>query len=71
MLGAILETGIALALKPNRRLVLITQDRHDALHFDLKVTYVTRYKPWYVGGNRRGGFGRGSALHLRKRHDFI
>jgi hypothetical protein len=43
--GAILETGIALALKPNRRLVLITQDPHDALHFDLKVTYVTRYKP--------------------------
>jgi len=42
--GAILETGIALALKPNRRLVLVTQDRHNALHFDLKVTYVTRYK---------------------------
>jgi len=36
--GVILETGIALALKPNRRLVLITQDRHDDLHFDLKVT---------------------------------
>lgn len=43
--GVILETGIALALKPNRRLVLITQDRHDALHFDLKVTHVTRYSP--------------------------
>src|SRR5262249_39023962 len=41
--GVILETGIALALKPNRRLVLITQDPHDALHFDLKVTHVTRY----------------------------
>jgi hypothetical protein len=43
--GAILEAGIALALKPNRRLVLITQDPHDALHFDLKVTHVSRYKP--------------------------
>lgn len=43
--GAILETGIALALKPNRRLVLITQDPHEALHFDLKVTHVTRYRP--------------------------
>src|SRR5215475_13149477 len=41
--GAILETGIALALKPNRRLVLVTQDSHEALHFDLKVTHVTRY----------------------------
>ena len=24
--------------------MLVTQDRHNALHFDLKVTYVTRYK---------------------------
>jgi hypothetical protein len=43
--GAILETGIALALKSNRRLVLITQDHQDAVHFDLKVTHVSRYKP--------------------------
>jgi hypothetical protein len=43
--GVIFETGIALALKPNRRLVLITQDHYDALHFDLKVTHVTRYSP--------------------------
>jgi hypothetical protein len=43
--GAILETGIALALKPNRRLVLVTQDDHNTLHFDLKVTYVAPYKP--------------------------
>jgi len=43
--GAILETGIALALKSNRRLVLVTQDHQDAVHFDLKVTHVSRYKP--------------------------
>src|SRR5262249_24194107 len=43
--GALLETGIALALKPNSRLVLVTQDPSDVLHFDLKVTHVTSYKP--------------------------
>jgi hypothetical protein len=42
--GAILETGIALALKSNRRLVLVTQDHQDAVHFDLKVTHVSRYE---------------------------
>lgn len=25
--------------------MLITQDRHEALHFDLKITHVTRYTP--------------------------
>jgi hypothetical protein len=43
--GAILETGVALALKPNRRLVLVTQDSHEALHFDVKINHVTRYIP--------------------------
>jgi hypothetical protein len=42
--GTILEIGIALALKSNRRLVLVTQDDQEAVHFDLKVTHVTRYK---------------------------
>lgn len=42
--GVILETGVALGLKPNRRLVLITQDAHKEIHFDLKVTHVTQYK---------------------------
>src|SRR5262249_36515187 len=43
--GAVLETGIALALKSNRRLVLVTQDHQDAVHFDLKVTHVSLYDP--------------------------
>jgi hypothetical protein len=41
--GVVLETGVALGLKPNRRLVLITQDDHQELHFDVSVTHVTRY----------------------------
>src|SRR5262249_16146919 len=31
--GVVLETGVALGLKPNRRLVLVTQDHHRKLHF--------------------------------------
>ncbi len=41
--GVVLETGIALALKPNGRVVLFTQDDTASLHFDLKVTKVNRY----------------------------
>jgi hypothetical protein len=39
----VLETGIALALKPNSRVSLFTQDDATALHFDLKVTNINRY----------------------------
>ncbi len=42
-LGVVLETGIALALKPNGRVLLFTQDDTTSLHFDLKVTNVSRY----------------------------
>jgi len=42
-LGVVLETGIALALKPNSRVSLFTQDDSASLHFDLKVTNVNRY----------------------------
>lgn len=42
--GVVLETGIALALKPNGRVLLYTQDDTTSLHFDLKVTNVNRYK---------------------------
>jgi hypothetical protein len=39
----VLEAGIALALKPNDRVLLFTQDDTALLHFDLKVTNVNRY----------------------------
>jgi hypothetical protein len=42
-MGVVLETGIALALKPNGRVLLFTQDDSASLHFDLKVTNVNRY----------------------------
>lgn len=42
--GVVLETGVALALKPNARVLLFTQDDTASLHFDLKVTNVNRYK---------------------------
>ena len=41
--GVVLETGIALALKPNSRVLLYTQDDTTSLHFDLKVTNINRY----------------------------
>jgi hypothetical protein len=41
--GVVLETGIALALKPNGRVLLFTQDDSASLHFDLKVTNVNGY----------------------------
>lgn len=41
--GVVLESGIALALKPNQRVLLFTQDDSASLHFDLKVTNVNRY----------------------------
>jgi hypothetical protein len=42
-MGVVLETGIALALKPNGRVLLFTQDDSASLHFDLNVTNVNRY----------------------------
>jgi hypothetical protein len=41
--GVLLETGVALGLKPNHRLVLVTQDKHEELHFDVSLTHVTKY----------------------------
>lgn len=41
--GVVLEAGIALALKPNSRVLLFTQDDTASLHFDLKVTNINRY----------------------------
>ena len=41
--GVVLETGIALALKPNRRVLAFTQDNIETLHFDLKVTNIYTY----------------------------
>lgn len=41
--GVVLETGIALALKPNGRVLLFTQDDTASLHFNLKVTNVNPY----------------------------
>lgn len=42
--GAVLEVGIAFGLKPNSRILLFTQDDTAALHFDLKVTNINRYR---------------------------
>jgi hypothetical protein len=42
-MGVVLETGIALALKPNGRVLLFTQDDSASLHFDLRVTNVNHY----------------------------
>ncbi|MCH6256549.1 hypothetical protein MLD52_08315 [Puniceicoccaceae bacterium K14] len=41
--GVVLEAGIAIALKPNKRVLLFTQDDTSSLHFDLKVTNINRY----------------------------
>lgn len=41
--GVLIEVGLALALKPNSRVLLFSQDGSDALHFDLKVTHVNEY----------------------------
>jgi hypothetical protein len=41
--GVLLETGIALGLKPNEQIILITQGKPEELHFDLKVTNVIGY----------------------------
>jgi hypothetical protein len=41
--GVVLETGIALALKPNSRVLLFTQDDVSSMHFDLKVTNINKY----------------------------
>jgi len=41
--GAILEAGIALALKDLRTIVVISQDKPKDLHFDLKVNRVVFY----------------------------
>lgn len=46
--GVVLEAGVALALKPNSRVLLFTQDDTASLHFDLKVTNVNRYKEEYL-----------------------
>ena len=41
--GVVLEAGVGLALKPNERVLLFTQDDTASLHFDLKVTNINRY----------------------------
>jgi len=41
--GVVLETGLALALKPNNRVIVFTQDGVHALHFDLRVTRIAEY----------------------------
>ncbi len=47
--GVVLEAGIALALKPNSRVMLFTQDDTASLHFDLKVTNTNRYDEENLG----------------------
>lgn len=41
--GVILETGIAMGMKPARQIVLITQEALKHLHFDLRNNNVIRY----------------------------
>lgn len=42
--GVILETGIALGLKPNRQIILISQGTPEELHFDLRNNSVIFYR---------------------------
>jgi len=43
--GVILEVGIALATKPGRQVILITQGSPSELHFDLRGNMVISYSP--------------------------
>jgi hypothetical protein len=43
--GVLLETGIALAMKPLRQIILITQGSFDDLHFDVRNNGVICYNP--------------------------
>jgi hypothetical protein len=42
--GVILETGVALGLKPNRQIILISQGTASELHFDLRNNMVNFYQ---------------------------
>lgn len=43
--GVLLETGIAMAFKPNTQIILITQDSLENLHFDIRNNRVITYNP--------------------------
>jgi hypothetical protein len=43
--GVVVETGIAIAFKPNTRIILLTQGDFEDLHFDLKGVHCSQYKP--------------------------
>ena len=43
--GVLLETGIAMAFKPNTQIILITQEPLDLLHFDIRNNRVISYNP--------------------------
>jgi hypothetical protein len=43
--GVLIETGIAMAFKPNSQIVLITQHSLDELHFDIKENRALTYNP--------------------------
>jgi hypothetical protein len=42
--GVILETGVALGLKPNRQIILISQGTDKELHFDIRNNKVNFYR---------------------------
>jgi hypothetical protein len=42
--GVILETGVALGLKPNRQIILISQGTEKELHFDIRNNNVNFYQ---------------------------
>jgi hypothetical protein len=41
--GVLIETGIAMAFKPNTQIILITQDPIERLHFDIRNNRVINY----------------------------
>ena len=43
--GVLIETGIAMAFKPNSQIILITQNSLDELHFDIKENRALLYNP--------------------------
>lgn len=43
--GVLIETGIAMAFKPNSQIILITQSSLNELHFDIKENRTLTYSP--------------------------
>jgi len=54
--GVLLETGIAMAFKPSSKIILITQEPLELLHFDIRNNRVISYNPDGQIGDIRDAF---------------